>query len=273
MTLPPGMRLAENRSRGMALLFDFAIVLIIATVCQYIIPGLVQSDYRDNVDKMGVLRDLKTAQTDVNDANAAIKDAERAASRAQASGTTQDARAAQADRRAAIEDKQTAQRDINKILRDANNDAVKLGNSVTQSVREAPNTTGDIANAPAFYSVDALERKADAVSDDIAPATWIAFGTAGVLALLYLVPMTARSGHTLGMRGRGIKVVRVDGSPVTWGAAFIRFFVPVALAVALFPVLSTLGFFAALGLVLWGYRDRNRQGVHDKMARTLVVDA
>ena len=28
-----------------------------------------------------------------------------------------------------------------------------------------------------------------------------------------------------------------------------------------------------LGMVLWFLRDKNRQGVHDKLARTLVVDA
>ena len=34
----------------------------------------------------------------------------------------------------------------------------------------------------------------------------------------YLVPITALKGRTLGMRGRKIKVVRVDGSPVGWYA-------------------------------------------------------
>jgi hypothetical protein len=30
---------------------------------------------------------------------------------------------------------------------------------------------------------------------------------------------------------------------------------------------------AALGMVLWNLRDRNRQGVHDKLAHTFVVQA
>ena len=40
---------------------------------------------------------------------------------------------------------------------------------------------------------------------------------------------TARTGQTFGMRNRQIKVVRVDGSPVTWWAAFVRFFIPLAI--------------------------------------------
>ena len=45
---------------------------------------------------------------------------------------------------------------------------------------------------------------------------WSTAGVTLVLALLYLVPMTAITGRTLGMRGRKIRVVRVDGSPVGW---------------------------------------------------------
>ena len=37
--------------------------------------------------------------------------------------------------------------------------------------------------------------------------------------------------------------------------------------------LAQLGPLLALGMVLWGFRDRNGQGVHDKLARTLVVAA
>jgi uncharacterized RDD family membrane protein YckC len=87
--------------------------------------------------------------------------------------------------------------------------------------------------------------------------------------MLYLVPMTARAGHTLGMRGRRIKVVRVDGSPVGWYASLTRFALPILLALAI----PSFGVVLGLGMVAWGYFDRNGQGIHDKLARTLVVDA
>ena len=41
-------------------------------------------------------------------------------------------------------------------------------------------------------------------------------------------------------------------------------------AVALF--IPQLGPVLGLGLVLWGYRDRNKQGIHDKLAKTIVVN-
>jgi len=72
----------------------------------------------------------------------------------------------------------------------------------------------------------------------------------------------------MGMRNRRLRVVRVDGSRCGWYAAFTRFAIPVLIAVALnIPIGPVVG----LGLVLWGYRDKNSQGVHDKLARTLVV--
>ena len=90
-----------------------------------------------------------------------------------------------------------------------------------------------------------------------------------ILALAYLVPVTAITGRTFGMRGRKIKVVRIDGSPVGWYASFARFLIPVLLAVAIPAYGALLG----LGVVGWAYFDKNRQGIHDKLARTVVVDA
>ena len=71
------------------------------------------------------------------------------------------------------------------------------------------------------------------------------------------------------MRLRRVRVVRVDGEPVGGVARSIRFAVPLLVALAL----PTLGSVIGLGMVLWYMRDKNRQGVHDKFARTLVVAA
>lgn len=88
-----------------------------------------------------------------------------------------------------------------------------------------------------------------------------------LLGLCYLVPSTAITGRTLGMFLRGVAVVRVDGSPATWGAALARFVVPVMLATAL----AQIGLLLGLAAVLWWFWDPNRQGLHDRLARTLVV--
>ena len=76
------------------------------------------------------------------------------------------------------------------------------------------------------------------------------------------MPITAITGHTLGMRGRKIKVVRVDGSQIGWYPAFARFLIPILIALAI----PTIGPIIGIGLVLWGYRDPNGQGIHDKLA-------
>jgi hypothetical protein len=92
-----------------------------------------------------------------------------------------------------------------------------------------------------------------------------------LLALLYLVPSTAITGRTLGMRLRQTAVVRVDGSHVGWGGAIARFLVPVAITTSLF--LSLPGLLLGFGSVLFWLWDPNRQGLHDRLARTLVVAA
>ena len=93
------------------------------------------------------------------------------------------------------------------------------------------------------------------------------YGALLAVLLAILVPATALTGKTLGMRFQKIHVVRQDGSPVTWIGAFSRFLVPLALAI----FIPSLGAIAGLGMVLWFFRDRNHQGFHDKLAKTLVV--
>ena len=48
---------------------------------------------------------------------------------------------------------------------------------------------------------------------------------------------------------------------------------PIFLTLALIQVLGPLAIVLGLGVVLWNIRDRNRQGVHDKLAKTFVVEA
>jgi uncharacterized RDD family membrane protein YckC len=75
------------------------------------------------------------------------------------------------------------------------------------------------------------------------------------------------------MKRRRLKVIRVDGSPVGWWPSLVRFLLPLLFGVVGFAtVLGILGPIVAFGIVLWGYRDANGQGVHDKLARTLVVE-
>jgi uncharacterized RDD family membrane protein YckC len=253
VVLPDGMRIAQPKARGMALLFDFAVVLVILYAVQFIVPPMLQSDYKDIQSQVTQVDKASSAQSDINDANAAIKKANTAIGNAQDSGKSGDLKSAQSDLKSAQSDLKSAKSDFN--------DAQKSFNEKQQNM-----------NLPATglpHSTKQLDTLSSKLSDDIKTTGYITALVTLVLSLIYLVPLTAITGSTLGMRGRKIKVVRVDGSPVGWYAAFARFVIPLLLALAI----PTLGPLLALGLVLWGYRDPNGQGIHDKLARTLVVDA
>lgn len=72
---------------------------------------------------------------------------------------------------------------------------------------------------------------------------------------------TQQRGQTLGMKVAGIRVVRLDGQPMTVGQSIIR---------VLGYLLNSFGFY--LGW-LWPLWDDRRQGWHDKIAGTIVVRA
>jgi hypothetical protein len=237
--LPPGMTIADNRSRGMALLFDLAICMIIYTAVMFIVPGMVKSGYSDIVDHAQKITDVHDAQQSVVDAQKSVNDAKSAS----------DKKSAQSDLKSAQKDLATAEKDAKK----AGVTTAQLHTDLSGKKR-----------------VDALDKEATKLRDSVKTAVLVATVTVAVLGLLYLVPTTALKGWTMGMRNRRLRVVRVDGSRCGWYAAFVRFAIPVLITIALsIPIGPVIG----LGLVLWGFRDRNGQGVHDKLARTLVVTA
>jgi uncharacterized RDD family membrane protein YckC len=71
----------------------------------------------------------------------------------------------------------------------------------------------------------------------------------------------AGAGQTPGMRVLGLKVVKTDGSLLTWAGALLRL-------VALF-----ISFIVLCIGVIWVAFDPNKQGWHDKIAGTYVVKA
>ncbi|MEX2100471.1 MAG: RDD family protein [Acidimicrobiia bacterium] len=212
--LPPGVTLAEPRTRGMAMLFDISILLLIYIGIQFFVPSLIQSDYKDITDKISNLADREDNQNEKADNFSDRADT------AKKNGNTEKAQSLRDDEKA------------------ARNEA------------------------------DAASKQADKLADDIKGTQYTTLVIIFVLFMLYLVPMTAMTGRTLGMRGRKIKVLRVDGAPAGWFPSFARYVIPIAIALAV----PTLGPVLGLGLVLWSFRDPNRQGIHDKLAKTIVVD-
>lgn len=81
----------------------------------------------------------------------------------------------------------------------------------------------------------------------------------GWWTLYFAILMPWMKGQTPGKRALGVRVVRLDGHPVTWWHAFER-----AGGYAAGLATGTLGF----AQIFW---DANRQGIHDKVAGTVVV--
>lgn len=81
----------------------------------------------------------------------------------------------------------------------------------------------------------------------------------GWTALYFTAFLALANGQTPGKRVLGIQVIRLDGRPIGWWIAFERFG---GYAASIWTGL--LGFLQ----IFW---DRNRQGIHDKIAETVVI--
>jgi uncharacterized RDD family membrane protein YckC len=110
----------------------------------------------------------------------------------------------------------------------------------------------------------ALVRQAEARL--FVPILVLSLGSA-LLFGLYTVILTRLRGQTVGKMAVGVKVVqRADGSLPSWGASIARWALPAA--AGLLPWLGGLG---VLLIYLWMLWDPNRQGLHDKLAKTVVI--
>jgi hypothetical protein len=95
---------------------------------------------------------------------------------------------------------------------------------------------------------------------DLLADIWEQLGSAiGLWSVYFTVATTLSHGRTLGKKAMGLRVVRLDGGPITWWFAFER----------------AGGYAAGIATGLLGfaqiYWDPNRQCVHDKIGGTIVV--
>lgn len=97
--------------------------------------------------------------------------------------------------------------------------------------------------------------------------------TAGVflVALLVLVVPYLFGRQTLGKETQRIRVIRMDGSPARFGDALRRYGVLVLAALALSLFLGPTGALVAVFVATMWTRNPNQQGLHDRLAKTLVV--
>jgi curved DNA-binding protein CbpA len=98
-------------------------------------------------------------------------------------------------------------------------------------------------------------------------ATALAF----LVGFLYLAIPTAISGRTLGKRLQHLKTLREDGTPLGLGGAAVRYGLVVGVTFAFSLVLQQLAAVIVLfGVTMW-MRNPNMQGLHDRLAHTIVV--
>lgn len=166
----------------------------------------------------------------------------------------------------------------------------------TENGKSAKNQTGGAVSTIETYCstkanvVFASKPKAklsDRLSDDISKAgdrqtslrnkiapvsTYGLFGAILLLSLLYLVPSSLRSGRTLGKRLFQIRAISMTGAPLGLRQALTRYGLPLVFALMLQGFLGPLAFaFALIGVLTWP-RNANLQGLHDRVAGTIVVD-
>jgi uncharacterized RDD family membrane protein YckC len=91
-----------------------------------------------------------------------------------------------------------------------------------------------------------------------------------IVALLYAPAMMARTnGKTLGRMATGIRVVRANGTPITFGFAMLR---EVAVKALLFGIAGTItAGLANLADVLWPLWDEENRALHDFIVDTRTV--
>ena len=97
--------------------------------------------------------------------------------------------------------------------------------------------------------------------DQVVPFDTFIVVAAAILSLVYYVGYWSTSGQTLGKTMLGLKVVDRTGSPLSTGQAILRY-----LGYLISAALFSLGF-------IWIAFDQKRQGWHDKIAGTYVVEA
>jgi uncharacterized RDD family membrane protein YckC len=90
-------------------------------------------------------------------------------------------------------------------------------------------------------------------------------------ALLVLVLPYLFGKQTLGKQTQHIRVIRMDGAPARFGDALRRYGMLVFAGLALSYVLGPTGGLVAVFVATLWTRNPNQQGVHDRLAKTLVV--
>jgi len=236
IVLPDGLTLAPIRSRLQALAFDLMVLLLIFLTVYLVGLKLVDNHFPGE-RKRG--SDLVTQQNNVIKAVNNDKKQVSAADAALAAA---------------------------KLKKDTAAEQTATRQGAAASAAQAKDTAKN----------DAITKQIDAINRQLSPWINLVFVVGIVLLLVYLVPATALTGQTLGKRFFKVRVVnRLTGARPGFSSALLRFGVPLLVGAFLAVPLrfGPLGLaLPVLGMIGWISKP-NRQGLHDRLAKTVVVDA
>jgi uncharacterized RDD family membrane protein YckC len=140
--------------------------------------------------------------------------------------------------------------------------------AVVAPIEEGSNPSNDQID----NRIEKAEDRQGELQSDILPGQFGILLVAVALALLYLIPSSLKSGRTLGKHLMRIRVVQDDGAPLRFGSAMSRYGTPVLAAFLFASLLGPLAFALILFGVLTWPRNPKYQGLHDRLAHTIVVD-
>jgi curved DNA-binding protein CbpA len=168
-----------------------------------------------------------------------------------------------------IDDAKQVSDDADKAADEAESKAEESGNADDEAAAEEARAKADDAKDAHQKLVD----EARDASQKLYPNYIATLGAVFVLGFAYLAVPSRKGGQTLGKRLQHLRVLRADGTPINFPVAARRYgsIMGVTFALTLLPVIGI----AAAAIVLIGVtrwmRDPNRQGIHDKFAKTIVV--
>jgi curved DNA-binding protein CbpA len=165
-------------------------------------------------------------------------------------------------------DKVTKQSDA--LSKTASDVSKKKGSTSADAVA-AKKTSDAYAKRELKNAQDAFDKE----TKKLVPINISITGAALIIGLLYLVIPSARGGQTPGKKSQGIRVIRVDGSPLGFAWSFRRYgliLLTTFLLVFVTPF-GALGAAVVLFAVTTWTRNANHQGVHDRLVKTVVVAA
>jgi curved DNA-binding protein CbpA len=154
----------------------------------------------------------------------------------------------------------------------------KKSSTAEAKAKASPSASNQQAATQAKAAATAAKRQETKLNDEynseqdkLKPLYNTTIGVFFLIGLFYLVIPSGISGRTMGKRIQHLKVLRQDGSKLRWADAMIRYGV---LALATYGLSFFLGPLSALlvlvAVTTW-MRNPNRQGLHDRLAKTIVV--